>query len=218
MERRRLLILSLALGASAGLAEPARAKDADLPSGVAVLLKRFQKSPGFSASFVEVKRILLLKEPVTNRGRVYFQRPGTFARYVDEPFPSRVLLRDRRILLEEGNQSRVIDLDAQPAVRALVGGFLALLAGDRVALLRDYRVRFEGQPEQDWKVVLSPRGAPVDRLLKELAFVGHGDEIREMSWIEKSGDSSRTQFSEVRVGRVFTEAEQRKLFTPKTPG
>lgn len=213
MHRRGFLVGSLALLVT----EPSRA-ESSLPPELEALLGRFQRSPGFSARFVEEKRILLLKEPVTNRGRMYFQRPGTFARYVDEPFPSRLLLGDRRIRLEEGAQSRVIELDAQPAVRALVGGFLALLEGDRAALVRDYLVRFEARPNDGWQVVLVPRGEPLVRMLRELSFVGVGDTLQHMRFVEQSGDSSTTRFSEVQPGRTFSEAEQRELFTPKAGG
>jgi hypothetical protein len=218
MKRRRFITTSAAISLLQVLPRRVRAEAATLPSGVEQLLSRFRESPGFAAKFVEEKRILLLKEPVINRGRVYFQRPGTFARYVDEPFASRVLLRDRRLRLEEGSQSQEIQLDAQPAVRALVGGFLSLLEGDQAALLGDYQVRFESSQEAGWKVLLTPRAAPVDRLLKGLTFSGKAAEISEMSWIERSGDTSHTRFSEVQVRRVFTEAEKRELFTPRVKG
>jgi hypothetical protein len=217
MDRRNFLTTSVVLALP--LTAPERAlADSALPGEVTALLDRFGQSAGFSANFVEHKRILLLKEPITNRGRVYFRRPGTFARYIDEPFASRVLLRERRIRLEENGRSRVIELDAQPSVRALVGGFLALLEGDRVALVRDYRASFEARPNEGWRVRLEPHGAPVDPMLKELSFTGEGNEIRELGWVETSGDSSLTRFSEVRVNREFSQAEQQQLFSPSAEG
>jgi hypothetical protein len=212
VSRRRFLSHGLALSVL-GFAGALRAEPQGLPAPLGQLLDEFRKSPGFSANFVEEKRILLLKEPVTNEGRMYFMRPRTFARWVDRPFPSQVLLDGRRITLTEGNTSRVIDLDAQPSVRALVGGFLALLEGDASALSRDYHVRFEATAEESWRVVLIPKGPPIDRLLGELSFTGRGIRMSTMTWVEKTGDTSTTRFSNVEVGRVFSEAEKRRFFS-----
>lgn len=211
--RRHFLSQALGLGLLA-LGAPLRAEPDALPAPLQKLLDEFRRSPGFSANFVEEKRILLLKEPVRNEGRMYFSQPRSFARWVDRPFPSQVLLLGQRITLTEGNTTRVIDLDAQPAVRALVGGFLALLAGDGAALVRDYRVRFEPLPEAEWKVTLTPKGPPIDRLLKELAFAGRGVGLSSMTWLEASGDSQTTRFSDVRLGRTFSEEEKRQFFSP----
>ena len=93
--RRRFLSRALGLGVLA-LGGPLRAESEALPAPLEKLLEEFRKSPGFSANFVEEKRILLLKEPVRNEGRMYFAQPRSFARWVDRPFPSQVLLLEQR--------------------------------------------------------------------------------------------------------------------------
>jgi hypothetical protein len=64
-----------------------------------------------------------------------------------------------------------------------------------------------------WKVQLTPKGPPIDRLLTQLSFSGEGVRLSTMTWTEKSGDVSTTRFSDVRVGRVFSEEEKRKYFS-----
>lgn len=167
-----------------------------------------------SATFVEEKRITLLKEPLRNEGRIFYKRPGMFARFVDKPFESKVLLRDARLSLTEGATTRVIELNSQPAVRALVGGFLSLLQADAAALTRDYQISFEPHDDGTWQVVLTPKGAPIDKLLRELSFTGAGGKLGTMRWVERSGDISETRFSNVKLDRSFSEAEVAEYFAP----
>jgi hypothetical protein len=205
---RAVVVLSICLACPASFAEPVK-----VPEGLAPILAAFAQSSGMSASFVEEKRILLMKEPLRNEGRVFFRRPGSLARIVDRPFPSKVQLAESRLSLTEGETTRVIDLDSQPAVRALVGGFLSLLEADVDGITRDYHVALETLPDGSWKVLLTPRGAPIDRLLKELSFTGKGGVLDSMRWVERSGDVSLTRFSDVKLNRTFSDREVVEYFS-----
>lgn len=182
------------------------------PATLKSLLERFAQSPGFSATFIEEKRIQLLKAPLQNEGHIYFARPSMFARYVEQPFASSLVLKDNKVALTEGKNSRVIDLNTQPAIGGLAKSFLALLDGDAVALHESHDVQFTSQPEGTWNVALSPRDASVKRMITRLSFTGNGSKLATMTLTEKSGDVSTTRFSDVQVGRVFTEQEKKRLF------
>lgn len=199
----------LALGSAA---TAAWAGSNDSPTTLPSLLERFAQSPGFSAAFVEEKRIQLLEAPLQNKGHIHFSRPSMFARYVEQPFASSLVLKGNKLTLTEGKDSRVIDLKTQPAVGALAKSFLALLDGDAKALHESHDVQFTSQPEGTWNVALSPKDASVKRMIARLSFSGNGSKLATMTLTEKNGDVSTTRFSDVHVARVFTEEEKQRLF------
>jgi hypothetical protein len=65
----------------------------------------------------------------------------------------------------------------------------------------------------EWKLLLTPRVAPMDKLIKELELRGRGLSLNELDVREASGDWTRTSFSDVDLNRRYTPAEQAKFFT-----
>lgn len=178
------------------------------------LFARFAKSQGFSADFVEEKHIALLKEPLKNLGRVYFARPGSFARHIDKPFRSAVFLVGTTLILWDESGQRRVALDEHPSAFALATSFLSLLQGRRTTLEANYEVRFSGSSEGDWKLELAPRTEALRHLVTRLEFTGANLSVSSMSVHETSGDRSIAQFANARPNRHYTDAEKARFFVP----
>jgi outer membrane lipoprotein-sorting protein len=178
------------------------------------LLGRFRSVEGLECRFREEKRIALLTTPIVSEGTVHYARPGRLARRITAPAPQIVLVEGDSLRMSAGGRVESIDLAAQPVVRSFVDTFGQLLTGDRAALERSYRVELSPAPTgAGWTMVLRPRGAPLDRFLREIRFEGEGTSLGRMVMTEVSGDVTTTTFSEVDVGRRFTEAERARIFS-----
>lgn len=187
---------------------------ASAAGGADRLFALFAKSPGFSADFVEEKHIALLKEPLKNQGRVYFARPGAFARHIDKPFRSAIFLLEKTLILWDESGQRRVELGEHPAAFALATSFLSLLQGRRATLEANYEVRFSGSSESEWKLELDPKTEALRRLVTRLQFTGTKRSIGSMTVREASGDHSVTQFVNTRTDRHFTDAEKARFFAP----
>jgi outer membrane lipoprotein-sorting protein len=176
------------------------------------LFADFAKSPGFSASFEEKKQIKLLRDPIVNRGRLYFASPSLFARHIDRPFRSGIFLKKDMIILWDGRGTKTVSLDRHPAVAALATSFLSLLQGDRKQLERNYSIEFNGS-YQAWTLELLPKQATLKKLISAMSFSGKGLQLTQMNLTEASGDSSVTQFSDARPQRKFSESEKTRYFS-----
>ncbi len=60
--------------------------------------------------------------------------------------------------------------------------------------------------------MLTPRVAPMDKMIKELELRGRGLNLNELDVRESSGDWTRTTFTDVDLGRHYSAAEQAKFF------
>lgn len=211
--RRRLIVLLLVTsvagnGAGALAAPPAAGARGD---ELAALLARFAKSPGIYARFREEKHLAMLQVPLVNEGTIHFSPPGRLARHTTRPIASTLLIADNRVQFGDAAGQDSVDLGANPVARAFVDSFIMLLAGDRAGLERYFVMRF-APSSAGWRLSMTPRTTPMDKVIKEIALAGDGIIIRQMEVRETSGDWTRTTFTDVDVAHRYSKAEQAQVF------
>jgi outer membrane lipoprotein-sorting protein len=201
-----------AAAANPAAASPAAASDHAAPLTLDALLTRFRGVVGLSAHFHEEKRIALLAQPLISEGTVHYAPPGKIARHTLTPSSSSVVLDGTTLRFGDGTTERSIDVASSPVVRAFVDSFLAVLAGDRAALERSFKVDFHSPGGQKWELVLVPREASLTGILREIRFTGDGLVLSQMRIREASGDEGLTTFSEVDTAHVYSPAEAARVF------
>ena len=214
-----LAVMLVATGASGQVraADPAPAAAAPAPApaiALGDLLGRFAGMSGLQAEFREEKRMALLAAPLVNEGTIYFtpgKRPR-LARHTTRPSPSVVVIDGAAIRLADGAGREEISLDKSPAVRLFVDSFVKIFAGDREALAAMYTLDLTAAG-QGWTLRLSPRVAPLDRVIERVEITGEGVVIATMRVVEVGGDEALTTFSAVNPRRSFSAQEQATLFS-----
>lgn len=187
---------------------PARAQGTELDA----LLASFRGMTGLSARFVEEKTIALLATPIRSEGEIHFAAPGTLMRRVTAPTTSAALIERGRLTMVANGQRQEIDLTSNAVVGGFISSFADVLAGDRAALERTYRITYARVEGGDWKLTLRPKGAPLNQFLTEMEMIGNGRSVKTMRMVEVSGDVTLTTFRDVRLDRRFGDAERRQLF------
>jgi len=181
------------------------------------LLAAFRAAPGVEAHFTEQKNIAMLAAPLESDGVIYYQRPGVLARYVMHPRESFQIIDPKRVRMGDAQHSETLDLSAKPQVRVFVESFVTLLSGDQAALAKTYTIAFtpaiEAHPER-WRLQLTPKLAPLDKVIASITLTGSGIVLSEMRVLEKGGDETITTFTSVNTKRSFTNDEKAKLFKP----
>lgn len=179
--------------------------------GADALLEAFAHMPGLYARFHEEKHVALLSVPLESDGEIYFAPPGRLMRKVTSPTPSSALLEGDRLTLVSPGERRQLDLGDNAVVRGFVGAFRDVLAGDRAALERSYRVVYHAEGEA-FTLTLTPRRAELSRLLRTLTLRGTGRRLTSIHMVEANGDETTTTFSEVDAARRYSAAEQARIF------
>jgi hypothetical protein len=175
------------------------------------LLTAFSRMPGLHARFTEEKRMAMLAVPLRTEGEIFFAPPDHLVRRVTAPTPSTALLEGDRLTLAQGARREVIDLSANAVVEGFVDTFRHVLAGDRGALERTYRIAFE-EREGAWKLTLAPKTEALRRFLREMVLEGEGPALRTMRMAERNGDTTVTTFTDVNARRRFSSAERARIF------
>jgi outer membrane lipoprotein-sorting protein len=214
----------LALPAVAGAKQAAAGKPgapaaAKAPADVDALLAGLAKAPGLSAHFREEKHITVLQAPLVSEGSLYFTPPSRFARHTEKPLRSVMILDGDQLQFGNADSRESVNLAANPVARLFADAFVMLLAGNRPGLEKMFKMVLTPKSDGkagEWKLVLTPRVAPMDKLIKEIELRGRGLGLDELDVREANGDWTRTAFSDVDLNRRYTAAEQAKLF--KLPG
>lgn len=207
-----LLCLTTLLGAAISNAQSTNPRVA-LDS----LLDAFAQMEGLEAQFVEEKRLALLKAPLVSRGRLYFVRPGYLLRQIDTPQSSKVLITPTTLTLEDGNTVEKIDLAARSDVRSFVGSFVSLLAGDKDALTKVYRIELTWTEPDQWRMELTPKTAPLSDLITKVWVTGSELSVVEVHVFDTSGDDTIMRMLNVNPERQFNASERKVLFGIEAP-
>lgn len=208
-----ILTLLVPLSAVAKTAKPAPAAAEKAPADIDALLAGLAKAPGLYARFREEKHITLLQQPLVSEGSLYFTPPARFARHTEKPIASTMIIDGNQLQFGSADGQESMNLGTNPVARLFADAFVMLLSGNRAGLEKIFKMQLTPKAGGEWKLVLTPRVAPMDKLIKELELRGRGLNLNELDVREASGDWTRTAFSDVDLNRRYTPAEQAKFFT-----
>jgi outer membrane lipoprotein-sorting protein len=209
-----LLVLPAVAVAKQG--KPGAPPAAKAPADVDALLAGLAKAPGLYAHFREEKHITVLQAPLISEGSLYFTPPSRFARHAEKPLKSVMIIDGNQLQFGNADGQESMNLAANPVARLFADAFVMLLSGNRAGLEKIFKMQLLPKPDGTWKLVLTPRVAPMDKLIKELELRGRGLGLDELDVREANGDWTRTAFSDVDLNRRYSAAEQAKFF--KLPG
>jgi hypothetical protein len=222
ISRGAFLAASLFLLSPPAAAKPAPtakpAPAAKAPADIDALLAGLAKAPGLYARFREEKHITLLQAPLVSEGSIHFAPPSRFARHTEKPIKSVMIIDGNQLQFGNDDGQERMNLGTNPVARLFADAFVMLLSGNRAGLEKIFKMQLTPKPGAagDWRLVLTPRGGPMDKLIKELELRGRGLNLTELDVREANGDWTRTSFTDVDLNRRYTAAEQAKVF--KLPG
>lgn len=223
------IVLGLCAGAglpSIGVASPRAAESSASPSTVdhvdhhgmprdaKGLMEAMARLEGLQARFTETKTLALLKAPLVSRGILYYTQPGYLVRRVESPSPSTVRIGPERLELHDATGQQQFDLRARPDIKTFVESFVHVMAGNHEALSSVYTLAFQpaSTPEDPWILTLVPRSAPLTELVTRLEVSGRGYRVSTIRVLERRGDRTEIEITEVDPARTFTPQERQSIF------
>jgi len=153
------------------------------------LMQTMQEIRSDHASFTERKSIAMLEEPVDSSGELFYTAPDRMERRTLKPKPESMILDGDTLVFERGGKKRRFQLQESPELAAFIASIRGILAGDRAALERNYRLSLEG-PAEDWTLQLLPLDENVHAVVTSIRISGVGNAVRSIETAQADGDSS----------------------------
>lgn len=178
------VLLAFALVVLAGLAQALTVPE---------LQQLLQSAPKPEARYEEVRESPWLSSPVTTRGTLHVT-PNALEKRVDSPRRETWRMLDDRVewVGAAGTGRKQILFSQAPALRALADVTRQAVAGDLVALERDFRIVLRGD-ERVWAAQLQPRSPELQRQLDGVELQGTGGRLRVLIVTERKGDRTTTR-------------------------
>jgi outer membrane lipoprotein-sorting protein len=153
------------------------------------LMQGLAQQKGGRVNFTEKKYIALLDRPVESSGELIYVPPSRLERRTLTPSVESVVLDRDVMVVERGKQRYTLQLQQYPEMTAIVDSIRKTLAGDLVALERQYRVDLQGTPER-WVLTLLPSDARIAGIVQRIEISGVRDELRQIEMRLADGDRS----------------------------
>lgn len=154
------------------------------------LIARLRRPVPASTVYTEVRFVHQLTRPLVLRGELEYGGAGKLGKRVDAPYrESTTISGDNVTVTRTGRTPRHFDLERAPELKALMGGFSALLGGDAAALAALYTLSLVDNTD-GWTLTLTPRDAGLSAHLREFVIDGAGSEPRCFILRQTSGDAS----------------------------
>jgi hypothetical protein len=188
--RRSALVALTALFLALLPLEAVRAQDpAPDPGLLTALMTRLAAIPQRRASFTEDRHFAALTSDLQSEGWLLYQRPSFLQKMTTGPQPENLVVEGDTLRDAQANRAeRLVSLDSQPEIEALVDAVRGPLSGDLAMLQKHYRVTASGRLDS-WHLALVPMEASVQRLLHDVAIDGMGTDIRIIRITQANGDT-----------------------------
>lgn len=139
--------------------------------------------------FVEKKFIAMLDRPVESSGELFYTAPDRLEKRTVSPKPESMILDRGTLVIERGRQVHRLQSQDYPELAAFIDSIRGTLAGERVALERNYRLSLDGTAER-WTLQLQPLDEKMQAVVKRIRIAGVRDKIRSIETIQADGDRS----------------------------
>lgn len=139
----------------------------------------------------EEKSLGILEQTLSGSGVLHFTPPDTLVREMDGTRNITYRIEGSQISVsKDGKLQRQLDLQTYPELAGVAVTLRALLKGDIETLKQQYALTLSGTLA-NWTLQLTPRNAPLSRLIDGLSIEGSQGQIRIIDTYEKGGNHSR---------------------------
>jgi hypothetical protein len=146
------------------------------------------------AEFQQQQFLSVLKHPLNTSGLLLYEAPEHLEQRTLKPHPQTMVVDHGLVTLQLGGRERTLRLADYPQLAPLIESVRATLAGDRVALEREFELEFSGELAH-WELLLVPRDPAIAAQVQRIRLRGMGDAITEVEVLQAGGDRSLMQIT-----------------------
>jgi len=157
------------------------------------VLENTAVKPPARIGFREERHNPMLKEPIILTGYLEYLKPGQLRKVIETPFEEAFLITEYSIEIERDGKTRRLSLRKSTAVRAMLGGIEAILAGQTDRLASVFRYELSGT-SASWSLQLEPISAKLSAQLTAMLVQGDENSATSIRMDLKDGEWSLMEF------------------------
>lgn len=158
------------------------------------LQQRFSQLAVQRAEFEQIRQISGFPQPLRSSGHIIIAQKKGLWWHQQKPFTLTLMLNESRMIQQIADQpAQVITASSNPQMFQFNSLLSALFRADRTALEQNFIIDFSDLGKNDWRLKLTPKTTPLDKLFSYLLLTGNrflnSIEINDMQ-----GDQSQIHF------------------------
>lgn len=155
------------------------------------IVHRLAQQPPTKTEFAEARFSSLLDRALVLHGELAWQGGDVLERKVTKPYSEHTKIDGSQVTVtRKGHGTKDYSLDRAPAMKALLDGLVAVLAGNPKRLRGVFKASLQGRPQAYWTLLLVPHSAKLENHLKQLALDGKSGSLRCIEILQSGGDTS----------------------------
>lgn len=163
------------------------------------------------ANFKQEKKIQALRRPLRSQGRFVFSAEKGLYWQTIRPFDTVFVMTPVGIAQKsDGKTTMNIRAEEQPVIHGFTEVFLAMFNGDASVLKGKFSLYFQGDTSS-WVLGLVPKGRIMSSMIHHIVLSGDSV-VQTVDFVEKNGDITQIQFSDVVVNSPDLSTEERTYF------
>jgi hypothetical protein len=150
-------------------------------------------TPPDRVSFREERHNPMFKQPIVLTGHIDYIKKGRLRKVIETPFSESYLITDTFIEISREGTSQRLSLSKSKAMRTMLSGIEAVLAGDTDKLSSQFQLELTGT-EHDWFLRLKPKSNRLAKHLTSMLVRGNETNIISIRIDVKPGEWSLMEF------------------------
>jgi Outer membrane lipoprotein-sorting protein len=176
------------------------------------LQQRFASQPVIRASFVQVRSIAGMAQPLVSRGQLLIAQQQGLWWHQATPFPMTLILDDHRMVQSmSGQPPQVITADSNPQMFQFNHLLRALFQADEQVLRENFVLDFHDDGGDGWQLSLTPKAAPLNKIFNRIDLQGAAY-LNRIMLDDRQGDKTEITLSDTRTQPGQLTDEERARF------
>lgn len=176
------------------------------------LQQRFASQPVIRASFVQVRSIAGMAQPLVSRGQLLIAQQQGLWWHQATPFPMTLILDDHRMVQSmSGQPPQVITADSNPQMFQFNHLLRALFQADEQVLRENFELNFRDDGRDGWQLSLTPKAAPLNKIFNRIDLQGAAY-LNRITLDDRQGDKTEITLSDTRTQPGQLTDEERARF------
>ncbi|CAI1890269.1 lipoprotein chaperone [Serratia proteamaculans] len=176
------------------------------------LQQRFSQQPVLRAEFEQQRSISGMTKPLKSSGELLISQQKGLWWAQQKPFPLTLLLDDKRMVQTlAGQPPQVVTADNNPQMFQFNHLLTALFHADSQALDQNFTLQFSDLGSNQWRLVLTPKTTPLDKLFKRITLNG-AQFLETIDIDDMQSDATHIRFFNQRTAPQTLTAEEQQRF------
>ncbi|MDR0646514.1 MAG: outer membrane lipoprotein carrier protein LolA [Elusimicrobiota bacterium] len=159
---------------------------------------KFTEIKTIESDFTMYKHLSIAQRPLVSKGKFYFERPGFLKWVYTSPFPSGIILDGKKAWSwrGEGSEKQIRNISSQPFAKIMARQIYIFVSLDLEQIGARYNME-----ELKNGIILRPKDNSAKQTMDmiKLHFSPEQDAVEKVEMIEKSGDKTVIDFTNVNL-------------------